>query len=533
MQQAASSRLYLPPTMRLTTCCGQDAPRDVPAFQLAQLTSTSKVLCALQKAYTAKQRILANLPPVRVDAVQLPDLTAEPPQRGHIWTNLHCIQTALSTCGGWLAVVLQGRQQGPNECRQQYPQQTVVEGPAHPYSHCQYARWAMHEVILYSMLAGFQQQARIFTGTAEPVLQWAPRAPHLSLAQLPKLNPLQIQSGLVGAVILDADSSSVLQRVGQTENEVMPRLTDPSVRSITWSPTCELVLIHGGTRSHPASAGWLAVISMHEDRVLAQAQLIFGTGKGTSFGHTAVWHPSSKGILLCGAVELEDAAPFHQAGFVVGSLSRGYYLEGPNFLANAEHLVVGVMCEDEFGLRLNHALLRCCIEGQQMSFTVEDHADLCPDPFDRRSALSQIRMLAHLNAQHPAPMVAASRAAADSQRAFAQAQLMHSYQHLSPSGRFLLDHSPDGLYIMDRQTNAKPWKMATAEPLLMETQQALGLLGGSLGLQNVAHPLDQACDEYAWAMEWAGWLPSGLGVLCRAYGVGQGLAPHLVCLRYA
>ena len=94
------------------TCYGwQKAPRDAAAAHLASLPSIKLVLSALQKAFSARQRIQAKCPPVREVDVQLYDQRAGPHlQPGYKWCSMWVKGALLSPCESYIAVVLAGTQ---------------------------------------------------------------------------------------------------------------------------------------------------------------------------------------------------------------------------------------------------------------------------------------------------------------------------------------------------------------------------------------------------------------------------------------
>ena len=127
--------------------------------------------------------------------MQLPDLSAVPPLQGHEWKALSCKETAFSSCGNWLAVVLTGIQ---FDCRPNPPD-----------------RWCfVYEVVLYSVAEGFHQHARFSTGSSCPVVRWADAAPRLSVALAPVYTTHEVPSDLPAAVIIDAPAGVVLHSLG-------------------------------------------------------------------------------------------------------------------------------------------------------------------------------------------------------------------------------------------------------------------------------------------------------------------------------
>ena len=163
-----------------------------------------------------------------------------------------------------------------------------------------------------------------------------------------------------------------------------------------------------------------------------------------------------------------------------------------------------------------------------LGFTMAQGAIPVPASTWGPSAFVLIRRLqAHLSAVLVDP-------GSEAQQAYAHAQLMRSFQVESPSGRFSVAEGPGGFCIQTAQTHERVWDVATSDPAwpeLSEEQQAHAMQGDLLGLQAVldsslAPARPRTGHSHAGAMfKCDGWLPSGLGVLCRAFGEPPGIFP--------
>ena len=91
------------------------------------------------------------------------------------WVSLNCSEVALSGCGQWAAVVLEAKQR----CTLKYTEQTSLRLPP--------IIIRTYELVLYSILEGWQQQASFYTGSSAPIMQWGPSHPVLSVALRPRV----------------------------------------------------------------------------------------------------------------------------------------------------------------------------------------------------------------------------------------------------------------------------------------------------------------------------------------------------------
>ena len=121
------------------------------AAHLGTLPSTQQILLARQRAFTAKQGILTDSPPVSVQHLHLYDQRSGDELLPDISSvDLHCGDTAFSPCGSYLAVWLGAMQESRHSCH-------LVP---------------IHDVVLYDISIVFQKVVRFCTGRLEPDLVW-------------------------------------------------------------------------------------------------------------------------------------------------------------------------------------------------------------------------------------------------------------------------------------------------------------------------------------------------------------------------
>ena len=525
--------------------CLQDAPRDVPGRQLASLASTSEVLAALQKAHTAKRTILSNGPPVRVDTLQLPNQSAAPTSAEYRWSTLACRETAFSSCGHWLAVVLEG-------------EQWWWSSPDKPEDHGPPWQLAMFEVVLYSAADDFQQQARFPTGRGAPVLQWAASEPRLCIAHLPRAprqNPRtqgppstppratpgssqaqtpQIRPQLPAALVVEAPMGAVLHSLGPEASAQVHAMAKWGSQRILWSPACTHLLVCGAEEPSHAEmtyAGCLCLVDVAGNRVLASSAACYGPleWNDAQAVHVA-WHP--QGILLSSDVQLADAAAFRDAGFAVGVLPAHFFLDFYGSVVGAGHLVArhttSYAYHPEDTVR---TWLSCHIRGQDLIFAVGEPLGA--------SALQAWRLHGSASPQlrkYVSPEAGAASAPSDPPQPSWPSQSPGSWS-ISPSGRFVLGKGPGGLAILDVDTHKKYWDLGTSDPSwsgLTRLQRGRAKHGTILGLQAVLD-MGKAAKQLKTSFKIEGWLPSGLGVLCSTAATGpkEVLPPTLQCYWFA
>ena len=175
------------------TCGSQDAPIDATAGFLSSLTSTEQLLAALLSSLTARHNIVANSY-VRKEAVSIPDQPTGRLHQHFEWVSLNCSEVAFSCCGQWAAVVLEAKQRCTLNSK--FKKQKSLRLPMDIRT---------YELVLYSILEGWQQQASFYIGTSAPIMQWGRSAPVLSVALLPRVRFL-FRGGIQDCVHLASEN---------------------------------------------------------------------------------------------------------------------------------------------------------------------------------------------------------------------------------------------------------------------------------------------------------------------------------------
>ena len=214
----------------------QAAPIDATAGFLRSLTSTEQLLAALQSSLTARHNIVADSH-VRMEAVPFPDQLTGRLHQHFEWVSLKCSEVAFSCCGQWAAVVLEAEQ----KCTSSYDERKHLRLP---YD------FKTYELVLYSTSEGRQQQARFYTGTSAPIMQWGPSDPALSVALLPRVREyIGGESKEYGCVPVASEHSAVfVYDAGAGEELSAGRAVSDSIqyleifkaRHMIWSPDCQL-----------------------------------------------------------------------------------------------------------------------------------------------------------------------------------------------------------------------------------------------------------------------------------------------------
>ena len=349
----------------------QDASKDTAAGFLACQTSTPGVLAAVRKGYTARHNILAQALAIKVETVRLPEPTCLGPQEHCIWKSLACIEMTFSHCGRWLAVVLVGHQ----SC-------TTAE------------EWSgvsskMFEIVLYSVSGQLQQQARVCTGTSQPTIQWAEKAPHLCVAvapasraptQLPESHrqDLSAQPAGFAAFVLDAQTGSRIHALGpevaafsQLLNESCPAV----LQHISWLPCSSSGLLLVQWQRWDNGEGFLSAFDIQGNMAVAGSVISTPLGR-RPFG-VAAWCPSIRlGVVLPAVMTLQQPDSFSQAGIAVANLPDPYAIQ-PHpaaFSSDGKHLIAwpkGWRYGDYRPNAKGLAVFSCSLQGVQISFTLE------------------------------------------------------------------------------------------------------------------------------------------------------------------
>ena len=328
---------------------------------MASLSTTQQVLAALGKACNARNRILHNSAPTCVETVDLP---AQRPLGQYRQTSLRCKEVAFSICGSWLAAVVASTQQ------------CSLQEPAWPET------ITMYEVVMYNIANSLQQEARICTGSAVPILQWSQAAPHLGIAQQPQViettgcesleNALQtLNQQHPAGFVVDAPTGAVLHRLSLDTSARFGLWHGFSTRLVSWSPLgCQHLVVYGQKASE---AGFLTVINVLSNKVVAGSSLyqeakVIAHDDNMHREIAVAWHPTKLCIVLGSDTTLQDAASFMQAGIAVWALPHPFFNGGIGFSTDGNYFVgcrigAGMIDRGYYGTITRFAVLSCSIDG--------------------------------------------------------------------------------------------------------------------------------------------------------------------------
>ena len=216
-----------------------------------------------------------------------------------------------------------------------------------------------------------------------PAFSWAPDLPHLGVVWLSAVEkaPQDDHAGVTFHMfVLNAVNGEIVHVLSKG---VADRLFQAWCNGHTqheWSPSGRYLLVtcHANMEAVPHE-GRLAIIDVWGDEVVA-----FSDFEMQSWGRmlaVALWHPSSRTIILSDGVSLEQPEALAAAGFVVGTLPRNCCLGDRNcarFSPDGASLVVRV-CEvpqsiDSYSQVLNmqdstdHTILSCSFVADSIYF---------------------------------------------------------------------------------------------------------------------------------------------------------------------
>ena len=207
------------------------------AAHLGTLPLTQQILLARQRAFTAKERILTDSPPISVQHFHLYDQRSGDELLPDISSvDLHCGDTAFSPCGSYLAVWLGAMQESRHSCH-------LVP---------------IHAVVLCNISVGFQTVVRFCTGRLEPDLVWSSSG-QLCVAQILEISPQNCSCSVpkIGqpiedsaVFIKDPKAAAVVCSPGSKASGLLLSLGQGHRTNTVWAPCgrCLLVLL-GGLKS--------------------------------------------------------------------------------------------------------------------------------------------------------------------------------------------------------------------------------------------------------------------------------------------
>ena len=483
------------------------------------------MLVALRNAHAARQQILANAQPVSVQAVKLPDQNRHPPAPSYRWRYLSCRTASFSSCGRWLAVVLEGRQR----CTQMQADPPLSESIT------------LYEVAICSASEGYQQQASFCTGSAAPIIHWSTAASHiLGIAQLQHRCRQRVPPSVPAAAFtVDALTGAVLPFLCRSASALAQAVADGNKFDVEWAPDCNSLFVLGHWAATgavgPILIGWLYVVHAHGDNCAAFTVKAGCEGADMASWPTAAWHPSSQGIVLDWNLDTEDDETFTEpgqqyigdvikAGFAVGHLPQPFGIDQAGFSADGQLLVAiqrpGHADPPALQRPGSQCVLSCSMQQGQLSFAIAHSLNDHPPCMDLAWLPGQAALLMGMpggSASDSVLNLHSNQEQPLAERAWAYREL------LSPSGRLLLAERARSLHILDLQTGEVRWKSSTAGP------------GRTPIWSLVARKQrNQRWDEDIPETDFCqAWLPSGLGFICITPGLGVAQAPSLCIVSFA
>ena len=272
--------------------------QDASAQYLAGLPTTDAVLSALRRAHTARLALLQGSAATTEQSAQLGSRSGEgcmPPV---------CGAGLFSACGQFLAVSYLRYDQGPSG------------------------------VGIFQLSGGMLQQQACFQSNGHaPVFCWDPEVPLLGIAQPGDLLPEGSSVAQQPAVLVyDAGSKSILHALGQQNEGIFRSLCQSECRfwakwpKLAWSASGDLLMVSTLlNESHSwKTLGLLAIFSVREDRLVALSQFSMEVFSDQMLA--AMWHPSSRGLVLSYRVKLKDPKAFSDAGLAVTTLPEVCFL---------------------------------------------------------------------------------------------------------------------------------------------------------------------------------------------------------------
>ena len=480
----------------LTSVASQDAPIDATAGFLSSLSSTERLVAALQSSLTARHNVSANSH-VRREAVPIPEQLTGRLHQHFEWVSLKCSEVALSCCGQWAAVVLEAEQ----KCWFHHKERDHLRLPFGIKT---------FELVLYSILNGWQQQASFNTGSSAPIMQWGPSKPVLSVALLPRVrirlwgfyDCVHMAPELSAAFVYDAGADEELS-AGPHVSESIQRLERVKTRNMIWSPDCRLLMVYKQwTGLHVQ--GCLELLDVAGDCVLARSEVLRDVDSWNTFAGVA-WHPSSKAIIVSHDMQLRKAVSFREAGIISSTLPTPLhpFCDGPVFSPDGRLLLTVWDEADEVQSLGRHPVLSCSVDELQVTFAKVDIS--CR--FDRSKWYHWddpiMQWLPDSTGLLVKPPLCGSVVHLP---CMTLDYRIEGQAHISPTGRHCVGASllrevsgRQNLIVIDMECGAQMWSSATARPTC----------GSQLG----CHAL-LTSDEAELCRECHGWLPSGLGIVC-------------------
>lgn len=406
----------------------------------------------------------------------------------------------------------------------------------------------IQDLVVYRT-SGFQQLARISFGTAEPVIHWSISG-GLYVAQQPELSNTRpsvlTMSGAVGGVpeptfvkalafAWDAGSRTAIRSFPSSICPDFQSLPKDGWRRMAWSASGQHLLIHEQQAdSNAAQAmGWLTICDLTAGNIAIQCRVPFTT-KHHGHRQAASWHPGLHGVIFASSVGRTHVTSLQQAGFAAGALPDGLLIHQAGFSSDARYLIARAPKTTTPWESIYH-VLRCSIDGLQITFDVEHRLDCVSSPGwqARRiewlpSTYSLFIMYREGNAPYECLVHQVNPASAVHSKDVAAL----SYTFLSPSSSWFLHMLPFGFSIYEVGTGMKIWDSVTSDPQWSGPQDGPRYPAEyDLFVTQIACHIDRQN-----TLQICGWLPSGVGFLCstsQCTNFGDRRPPALHVYRFA
>ena len=363
-------------------CAWQGAPRDVFAAHLASLPSTQAVLAALQRGFSARQRMLAKSPPVKVETLPLHSLENRPILLpGFAWSYHYVECVMFSPSGRYLAAVVEHRQKS-TELEEVESDMSEDYGTSNSLDGTEVHKVWTYEVLVYEASEGFKQCARFDCQGRQAVIQWSPTS-DLCVAQLLLVgNSLCTAQEISRVADMSWNTAAFIYRPGSSwaaaHGGIAPCLSDQATEELStlgkacqvhscWSPSGRYLLVHGVDLCEYGRAdawGWLAIADVEKGGVVAQSKLRTRSNRIKVERLSFAWHPSSRAVITSGDVEIQDMAAIRRAGFGIGKLPGRLCMHQAGFSADASMLIAKSPVYVDDHLLFFH--LECTLTGLQI-----------------------------------------------------------------------------------------------------------------------------------------------------------------------
>ena len=331
---ACDMSVILCPHVKLVSALQNLPGGDASPGYLNSLPTTAAVLAATRSAHTARLRIAQGSAPTGTAVL---DFGAQP-EGGLTRVPLY---PAFSACGRHLAMLLHGKLglgYAPTDIWAPYR-------PSRPPG-----MQKRHDLALFTVDATrLRLHSDHFRAACRPpAFSWAPDLPHLSVVWFSAAEkaPEDDLAGVIFCVlVLDAANGEV---VHELSDGVAKHLFHAWCRAHTqheWSPSGRYLLVtcHADMGAVP-HVGRLTIIDVWGDEMVAFSD--FAMQSWVEVLAVAVWHPSSRAIILSDGVRVEQPESLAAAGFVVGTLPKACFIAahgcGARFSPDGASLVVRV-----------------------------------------------------------------------------------------------------------------------------------------------------------------------------------------------